>query len=178
MTSHNPLGNSLIRSIHKSIGQVLETLIHIHYPQTKTEAATLAKQALATAMHASCCMVNCSLNNLSPGAIAFQHDMFLDIPFISDIITLTQSQQALIDNYLVKENAHQISNDYRVHNQVLKKSLLSLSDKLQPFFIGPYMIEQVHTIPMAYAPSNSPQTINIHLKIISAFPHSERPKTS
>ena len=102
MTSHNPQGNSLIKSIHKSIGHILGTLIHIHHLQTKSEAATLAKQALETAMHASCCAVNCSLNNLSPGAIVFQWDMFLDIPFISDIITLTQSQQTLIDNCLLK----------------------------------------------------------------------------
>ena len=46
----------------------------------------------------------------------------------------------------MKENVHQISNDYKVHDQVLKTSILSLSDKLQPFFIGPYTIEQVHTI--------------------------------
>ena len=70
--------------------------------------------------------------------------MFLDIPFISDIITLTQSQQALVDNCLVKENVHQISNDYKVHDQVLKTSILSSSDKLQPFFIGPHTIEQAH----------------------------------
>ena len=52
---------------------------------------TLAKQALTTTMHTSCCAVNHSLNYLSPGAIAFQHDMFLDIPFITDVITLSQS---------------------------------------------------------------------------------------
>ena len=67
--SHIPQGNSLIESIHKSRGQVIQTLIHIHQPQTKTEAMTIAEQALATTMHAS--HINHSLNNLSPGAIAF-----------------------------------------------------------------------------------------------------------
>ena len=76
MTSHNPQGNSLIILIHKLIGSILCTLIHIHNPQTKSEATTLAKQALATAMHASHCTVNHSLNSLSPGAINFQQDMF------------------------------------------------------------------------------------------------------
>ena len=104
-TSHNPQGSSLIESIHKSIGHVLCMLIHIHHPQTKSDATSLAKQALATAMHASFCTVNHSLNNLSPGAIIFRRDMFLDIPFISDIITLTCARQTLIDNRLLKENA-------------------------------------------------------------------------
>ena len=144
-TSHNPQGSSLIESIHKSIGHVLCMLIHIHHPQTKSDATSLAKQALATAMHASFCTVNHSLNNLSPGAIIFRRAMFLDIPFISDIITLTCARQTLIDNRLLKENACRISHDYKINDHVLKKSILSFSDKMQPSFTGLYQIEQVHT---------------------------------
>ena len=90
-TSHNPQGTSLIESIHKSIGHILHMLIHIHHLRTNSEATSLFKQALTTAMHASHCAVNHSLNNLSPGAIIFQQDMFLDIPFISTIIMLTRA---------------------------------------------------------------------------------------
>ena len=56
-TSHNPQGNSVIEAIHKSIRHTLCTLIHIHWPQTKPNATSVAKRALATAMHATCCAV-------------------------------------------------------------------------------------------------------------------------
>ena len=64
-TSRNPQGNSIIKAIHKSIGHTLRTLIHIHRPQTKPEATSVAECALATAMHATRCAASQSLNRLS-----------------------------------------------------------------------------------------------------------------
>ena len=118
-------------------------------------------------MHVSRCAASQSLNGLSPRSIAFRRDMFIDIPYISDILTITHSRQALIDNHLLKENAKRISHDYWTNEQVLKKSILSFSDKLQPSFTGPYMIEQVHTngtCTICLSP-NRTECINIrHLK--------------
>ena len=89
--SHNPQGNSIIKAIHKSIRHTLQTLIHIHHPQTKNEATSVAKRALATAMHTSHCAASQSLNGLSPRSIAFRHDMFIGIPYVSNILTITCS---------------------------------------------------------------------------------------
>ena len=144
-TSRNPQGNSVIEAIHKSIGHTLRTLIHIHRPQTKPDATSIAKRALVTAMHATRCAANQSLNGLSPGSIAFSRDMFINIPYVADILTISRSRQALIDSRLLKENAKRISHDYCIGESVMKKSILSLSDKLLPSFTGPYIIEQVHT---------------------------------
>ena len=44
-------------------------------------------------MHVMHCVSHGSLLNLSPGAIAFQRDMFLDIPLISDVLTLQEACQ-------------------------------------------------------------------------------------
>ena len=71
--------------------------------------------------------------------------MIIDIPYVADILTISHSRQALIDSRLLKENAKRISHDYRIGESVMKKSILSLSDKLLPSFAGPYIIEQVHT---------------------------------
>ena len=38
--------------VHKSVGQVLCTLVYIHHPQTILQAKAIAQSALATAMHA------------------------------------------------------------------------------------------------------------------------------
>ena len=52
-TACNPQGNSIIEEVHKSVGQVLCTLIHIHQPKTVHKAKAMGDTALATAMHAT-----------------------------------------------------------------------------------------------------------------------------
>ena len=49
----NPQGNSIIEAVHKSVGQVLRTLVHLHNLQSVAQADQLSKDALATAMHAT-----------------------------------------------------------------------------------------------------------------------------
>ena len=141
----NPQGNSIIEAVHKSVGQVLRTLIHIHRPQTVHQAKSTGDTALAMAMHATWCASHQVLHHLTPGSFAFRCDMFFNLPFLTDIIALQNTQQHLVDICLLRENTDQISHDYQVSDQVLKKSVLSLSDKLKPSFTGPHEITQVHT---------------------------------
>ena len=52
-TARNPQGNSIIEAVHKLVGQVLHTLVHIHRLQTVHQAKATGNTALATAMHAT-----------------------------------------------------------------------------------------------------------------------------
>ena len=144
-TARNPQGNSVIEAVHKSVGQVLRTLIQIHRPQSVHQAKATGDTALATAMHATRCASHQALQHLTPGSFAFRRDMFFDLPFLTDILALQTTRQQLVDTRLLRENATRISHDYQVSDQVLKKSVLSLSDKLKPSFTGPHEIIQVHT---------------------------------
>ena len=83
-------------------------------------------------------------SNITPGSFAFHHDMFFDLPFLTNIIALQNTWQHLVNMCLLRENAAHISHDYQVTDQVLKKSVLSLSDKMKPSFTGPHEITQVH----------------------------------
>ena len=67
------------------------------------------------------------------------------LPFLTDILALQNTCQQLVDSQLLKENSSRIKNDYKIGDQILKKMVLSLSDKLKPTFTGPYPIIQVHT---------------------------------
>ena len=58
------------------------------------EAQAAVKQALLTAMHATHCASHGSLLNLSPDAVTFWRDMFLDIPLISDVLTLQEAHKS------------------------------------------------------------------------------------
>ena len=57
----------------------------------------MVKHTLSTAMNVTHCTLHGSLLNLSQGAVAFQRDMFLDIPLISDVLTLQEAHQEQVD---------------------------------------------------------------------------------
>ena len=144
-TACNPQGNSIIEAVHKSIGQVLCTLVHLHSPQTVQQAKAVGDTAMAMAMHATRCGSHQALHHLMPGSFAFHRDMFFDLPFLTNIVALQQTRQNVVDTCLFCENASRILHDYKVDDQILKKSVLSLWDKLKPLFTGPHLILHVHT---------------------------------
>ena len=96
-------------------------------------------------MHATRCASHQALQHLTPGSFAFRQDMFFDLPLLTDMMALQNTRQQLVDSRLLKENSSRIKHDYKISDQILKKSVLSLSDKLKPAFTGPYPILQVHT---------------------------------
>ena len=67
--------------MHQTVGNILQTLIHTESPGTLADAKILIHGALATASHAIRFIV-LQVTGYSPGALAFQRDMLLDILFI------------------------------------------------------------------------------------------------
>ena len=165
-TSRNPQGNSLIEAIHKTIGQVLRTVVAAKNPQSKIEGERVIEETLATAMHACRCACSSSLGYNSPGALAFSRDMFLDIPLYADILALKNNRQLLVDRRLLRENAKRIRHDYAVGDQVWKKMYLGFSDKLKDTVEGPYPISQVHTNGTVTIRLNPNQTERINIRRI------------
>ena len=162
-TSRNPQGNSIIESVHKTVGSVIRTLIHIENPHSVAEAERLVDRALATAMHATRCAAHSSLKNLSPGSIVFHRDMYLDIPLHADVLVLHENRQKLIDSRLLEANAKRFRHEFKVGHKIMKRNVLSFSDKLKPAYRGPYEIIQVHTngTVTIQLDANSTERINI-----------------
>ena len=116
------------------------------------------------AMHATRCASHQALHNMTPGSLAFRRDMMFDIPFLTDFIALQHSCQAVIDQRVQRANAHHLRHEFQIHDQILKKSVLSHSDKLVPSFTGPFEVIQVHTngtCTICLSP-NQTECINIH----------------
>ena len=131
-----------------SVQQLISQPILIHfwwelYQTDPTQADHLLDEAVATAMQALRCTPNTSLGNYSPGALVFQRDMFLNLPLITDIITLTRHRQAQIDSRLVKINSCRIVHDYAVGDKVYYRNFDQ--DKLDAVRFGPYQVLRVHT---------------------------------
>ena len=97
-TAYNPQGNSVIKAIHKSMGQALRTLVHVHNPQTVHQAKAVCDTALATSMHVTHCASHQALQHLTPGSFAFRWDMFFDLPLLTDIMALQNTHQQLVDS--------------------------------------------------------------------------------
>ena len=144
ISPHTPTANSIIETIHRSIGQVIHTLIHLLPPMTPEEADMLVDNALATMMYAHRCSPNTSLGFYSPGALVFQCDMLLDIPLIANIHTLTRNRQALIDKCLLQANRRRTHHEFKVNDQVFIK-VHDCPNKLSLVSISPFPIVQVHT---------------------------------
>lgn len=145
LTARNPQCNSMIKRTHQAIGQVLRAVCRTRDPKSVHEGQAVIAETLATAMHAHNSSAQSALMHLSPGLLAFQRDMFLDIPLRADMITLQQHRQGLVDKRLIRANAKRISHDYVIGDQVHKKNYLGLLDKLTPTCSGPYPITRVHT---------------------------------
>ena len=92
-TACNLQGNSVVEAVHKSVVQVLRTLVHVHNPRTVHQAKAVCDTALSTSMHATHCASHQALKHLTPGSFTFRWDMFFDHPLLTDILALQNTRQ-------------------------------------------------------------------------------------
>jgi hypothetical protein len=144
ISPNTPTANSICEASHKIIGQVIRTLINLKPPTDQSSANNLVDEAFATAMHAMRCNPVSTLGNFSPGALVFNRDMFLNIPLVADILTLTKNRQALIDRRLLQANRRRTRHEFKV-NQYAFVTNYGRDGKLDLVKQGPYQIIQVHT---------------------------------
>ena len=140
-TSKNPQSNSICERMHQTVGNVLRTLLYDNPPRTNREAREIVDSALATAMHAMRTNVATTLES-SPGSLAFNQDMFMNVPLIADWSITTMRREHHVHENLRRMNKRRRAFDYCVGQRVLKK--VHDPTKLGPRTTGPYVIKQVH----------------------------------
>jgi hypothetical protein len=147
-SNKNPQANAVCERMHQMITNILCPLLHTHVPQNDKAANDIINTALATAsyaLRAAVLQVHCTLS-ISPGALVFRCDMFLDIPLLADLETIRNKRQVLIDENLCRQNLKRRSFDYQVGQQVLILNSDIHPAKLDPTSVeGPFPIVQVHT---------------------------------
>eukprot|EP00957_Ditylum_brightwellii_P198052 15089284-Ditylum_brightwellii.AAC.1 len=94
-TSHNPQANAVCKRLHQTVANVLQTTTN-NQANSYQQAVRAVDNALATAMHTTHCTVSRMLSTL-PGVLVFRRDMILDIPVMSDLISIRDKWQQLID---------------------------------------------------------------------------------
>jgi hypothetical protein len=141
-TIKNPQANAICERMHQAVGNSLRVLSTMQPPAGINAARDLVDIALADALFATRASLHGALK-ATPGSIAFNRDMVLDIPFIADLQYLQSHRQQLINQRLIESNHKRYAFDYQPGQQVLK--LAYKPDKLAPRAYGPYRIIQVHT---------------------------------
>jgi hypothetical protein len=132
--------------MHQTVGNLLRVLCHSHPPQNTTDANALVDEALAIASYALRATINRTIG-ATPGAIVFNRDMLLDIPYIADLVLLRNKRQQIIDYNLRHANNQRHNYDYQVGGQVyeLVSHRNRFTGTLSTRTDGPYRIIQVHT---------------------------------
>ena len=142
-TAKNPQANAICERMHQTVGNSLRAMIVMQPPAGIDSANRLVDTALANCMFATRAALHSGLQ-ASPGSLAFNRDMILDIPFVADWMLIQERRQQLVDSKLLAANRKRFNHDYRVGDLVLK--LAYKPDKLQSRADGgPYRVDSVHT---------------------------------
>jgi hypothetical protein len=144
-SSHTPTANAIIESSHRSMGQILRTIFEQENPRTTEDLDKVVDSALACTMRAMQCASSTSLQGVAPGALVFGRDMLLNIPIMTDIVSITENRQLQTNLRLQQENRKRSHFDYQVEGMVYVNNHFSSSNKLKPAWKGPYKILRVHT---------------------------------
>ena len=137
----NPQANAVCERMHQTVGNILRTLIHTNPPQDVRNAEHVIDYALQMSVYALRTTVRRTAG-VSSGAIVFHRDMFMDLPFVADLLLLRNKRQALIDYNLRRENLKRRNFDYEPGMEVLE--LTPNPNKLGKLTRGPFTIERVH----------------------------------
>jgi transposase InsO family protein len=140
----NPQSNAIVERMHQTMGNILRTLAHVNPPKNEDDVNQIIDTALQTVAYTVRAAVHSSMK-MSPGALAFNRDMILDIPLKADLYALQDKRQLLIDKRLIEANRRRVSHDYEVGELVLKlKHPTEIQHKLDVRATGPFKIERVH----------------------------------
>ena len=137
----NPQSNAICKRMHQTVGDILQVVLHTNPPQNENDANQVIDNVLATAMHATRCVVTGPIQT-SPGALVYGRDMIMDVPLIANLSAIRDGQQQMIDENLIKHNKKRIEHHYcfgdRVEQIVWNKTKLSKRSD------GPFRVLATH----------------------------------
>eukprot|EP00957_Ditylum_brightwellii_P146435 11149651-Ditylum_brightwellii.AAC.1 len=90
-TSCNSQANSVCERLHLTVANILRASTN-NVAVNMQQMQKAVDDALATAMYARRCTVS-RLLGISQGALAFHHDMLVDLPIIADLLMIQQKRQ-------------------------------------------------------------------------------------
>ena len=80
----NPQANAMCERMHKTVADILRTLVKEKPPSDDEEADKCMDNAMGSCIHALRCVANHTMKT-SPGAPVFQRDVLVDAPLMADL---------------------------------------------------------------------------------------------
>ena len=141
-TVKNPQSNAIVERSHHTIADIIRVMSHVSPPNNNGSAEAMMDNAFASCVHSMRIAVNGTLRT-SPGALAFNRDMMVDVPLVHNLMAIRDRRQKLIDENLRRVNAKRINYNFSVGDEVMV-------DEYDPVKIcrrkhGPYRIVRVFT---------------------------------
>ena len=99
--------------MHKMVADVIRTLVKEKPPSDDKEAEECMDNAMGSCIHALRCVVNHTMKT-SPGALAFQIDMLMDVPLVADLEAIRGRRQQQINDNLRRTNKGRVDYNYNV----------------------------------------------------------------
>ena len=138
----NPQANAVNERLHQTLENVLRTFLnspmiyYIHPDQIIDHCFASARYALRSSYNRAL--------EATPGALVFNRDMVLPMPYLADLYALQLRRQLKVDQRLLRENRRRYYHDYQVGEQVLVRQD-QIKRKLNPQGVGPFTITEVHS---------------------------------
>ena len=137
----NPQYNSICDRMHQIVRNILRTELNSNLPQNMNQARDIIDSDLATTMHATRTNIDITLG-ITPGALDFSRDMFLNIPLIANWQVIHKHWEHYVNENLCRANLKRHQYEYAQGQKVLKK--VYDPTKLVSRTTGTYTIEWVH----------------------------------
>lgn len=141
ITSKNPQANAVCERMHRTIKNMLRTMLLHDPPNNVGDAYDIIDTAFAKCMFAGRTAVHRTLG-VSPGGLVFHRDMLLPLPVLADYEMIKQQRQTTIDQSAARANAKRNFRDYQIGDEVLVKTARPYS--LQERAGGPYIVRATH----------------------------------
>ena len=87
-TVRNPQSNAVAERLHQTDTNILRSTLYANPPDNQLEAALLVDTALQKDAYAMCTTVHTTLK-ATPGSLAYQRDMILNIPVVADLLHIS-----------------------------------------------------------------------------------------
>ena len=141
-TIKNPQANAVCERMHKTVADILRSIIKEDPPRRRADVEQKIDNALSTCVHALRCAINHTMKT-SPGAMVFNRDMLMNVQLLVDLESIRGRRQQKIDDNTKRNNNKRIDHNYQIGDLVKLK--VYDPTKLEERFKGPYRIDQVFT---------------------------------
>ena len=113
-TINNPTAKSIIERMHQRMGNQLRSILHFREtPRNFEQVARIIEDASAATVFSIRVTMHSTLKT-TPSVLVFHRDMILNVPFITNLQSIQDRRQRIVNQNLRRQNALRFDYDYPI----------------------------------------------------------------